>query len=155
MAYAYIGIQAYKLGIGIYKMIHADIFKSLGDETRLRIVNLLLACDSLCVCEMVDTLKIPQYQISKHLMILKNSGVVDVRRRGTWSYYCLKRDGGLNKMLFSFLKKFLNSEDLEKDKSNLEFRLLIREEGKCVVGFVAQKELSRMIDNKRRILLKT
>lgn len=136
-------------------MIQADIFKSLGDETRLRIVNLLLSCDSLCVCEMVDTLKIPQYQISKHLMILKNSGVVDVRREGTWSYYFLKKDGALNKMLFSFLKKFLNSEDLEKDKSNLKFRLLIREEGKCVVGFVAQKELSRMIDNKRRILLKT
>jgi ArsR family transcriptional regulator len=136
-------------------MIQADIFKSLGDETRLRIVNLLLACDSLCVCEMVDSLKVPQYQISKHLMILKNSGVVDVRREGTWSYYFLKKDGVLSRMLLSFLKQFLKSEDLEKDKTNLKLRLLLREEGRCVVGFVAQKKLSRMIDNKRRILLKT
>ena len=54
-----------------------EIFKALGDETRLRLVNLFLQTDEdLCVCEMVDALELPQYQISKHLTILKNAGLL-------------------------------------------------------------------------------
>jgi ArsR family transcriptional regulator len=70
-----------------------EIFKALGDETRLRLINLLLHTDEeVCVCEMVDTLQLPQYQISKHLTILKNAAILQANRKGTWVYYRLDHE---------------------------------------------------------------
>ena len=39
---------------------------------------------SLCVCEIVDALKLPQYQVSKSLAMLRRAGLVDLDRNGTW-----------------------------------------------------------------------
>ncbi|MEX2189447.1 MAG: metalloregulator ArsR/SmtB family transcription factor [Bacteroidota bacterium] len=129
----------------------SSIFKALSDETRLRILHLFLVNkDPLCVCEIVDALKVPQYQASKHLLILKNAGLVDVKKRGTWAYHSLRTNESKNSLLFSFLKSFLGSDSFEEDKRNLESRLLLREEGKCVVGFVPISTLTRLIKTKRR-----
>ncbi len=129
--------------------LESDVFKALADETRLRILNLLLmAKEPLCVCEMVDALKAPQYQVSKHLLILKNVGLVDVEKDGTWGYYSLATDEPRNKKLNVFLKNYLASQVFEQDRKNLEFRLLLREENRCVVGFVSESELTRLIKAK-------
>ena len=122
--------------------LESEIFKALGDETRLRILNLFIAVKgSLCVCEMVDALKLPQYQISKHLVVLKHVGLLDVERKGTWAHYSLKKDAGQNKILFRFLREFCMGQVFQQDRKNLESRLSLREEGQCVVGFVSEKEL--------------
>ena len=62
------------------------IFKALSDETRLRIYLLLLRRE-LCVCEIVDILNIEQSRVSHCLRILKEAGLVNSRREGTWIIY--------------------------------------------------------------------
>jgi len=126
-----------------------DIFKALGDETRLRLVNLFLQTDEdLCVCEMVDTLGLPQYQISKHLTILKNAGLLQANRAGTWVYYRLDREESpLLHDLFNVLSRHLGHV-FAADAGKLTQRLALREAGKCVVGFVPEEELKKLIKHK-------
>ena len=64
------------------------LFRSLGDETRLRIVALLVHGE-LCVCHLERALELNQSTASRHLAILRAAGVVDCRRAGTWVYYRL------------------------------------------------------------------
>jgi ArsR family transcriptional regulator, arsenate/arsenite/antimonite-responsive transcriptional repressor len=64
------------------------LFRALGDETRLRIVA-LLSHGELCVCHIETALDLNQSTASRHLGILRTSGVVDCRRDGTWVYYRL------------------------------------------------------------------
>ena len=64
------------------------LFKALGDATRLRILGLLLSGE-VCVCDIHETLKIPQPKASRHLAYLRRAGLVDTRREGLWIHYRL------------------------------------------------------------------
>src|SRR3954453_2103286 len=64
------------------------VFKALADATRLRIVGLLLSSE-VCVCDIHETLKIPQPKASRHLAYLRRSGLVETRREGLWIHYRL------------------------------------------------------------------
>ena len=66
------------------------LFKALADETRLRILGLLLTGE-VCVCDIHESLKIPQSKASRHLAYLRRSGLVDTRRSGLWIHYRLGR----------------------------------------------------------------
>lgn len=70
----------------------AGILSALGDETRLKMVMLLARHEALCVCELQQAFDLGQPTISHHLKILREAGLVDVTRRGTWAYYALRRD---------------------------------------------------------------
>src|SRR2546423_8416940 len=64
------------------------VFKALADATRLRILGLLLTGE-VCVCDIHESLKIPQPKASRHLAYLRRTGLVDTRRQGLWIYYRL------------------------------------------------------------------
>ena len=64
------------------------VFKALADATRLRILGLLLTGE-VCVCDIHESLKIPQPKASRHLAYLRRSGLVDTRREGLWIHYRL------------------------------------------------------------------
>ncbi len=64
------------------------LFKALSDETRLRIVTLLKE-DELCVCDIAETLKMSQPNISFHLGMLKEAGLIKDRKNGRWIHYSL------------------------------------------------------------------
>ena len=64
------------------------LFKALADATRLRILGLLLAGE-VCVCDIHESLKIPQSKASRHLAYLRRSGLVETRRQGLWIHYRL------------------------------------------------------------------
>jgi ArsR family transcriptional regulator, arsenate/arsenite/antimonite-responsive transcriptional repressor len=64
------------------------LFKALADATRLRILGLLLAGE-VCVCDIHESLKIPQSKASRHLAYLRRSGLVATRRDGLWIHYRL------------------------------------------------------------------
>ncbi len=66
-------------------------FKALGDPTRLAIVNQLAASEECCVCNL-EPLGLSQPTISHHLKILREAGLVESTRRGTWAYYRLVPD---------------------------------------------------------------
>lgn len=65
------------------------LFQALGDATRLRILGLLLAGE-VCVCDIHDSLKIPQSKASRHLAYLRRAGLVAARREGQWMHYRLE-----------------------------------------------------------------
>jgi ArsR family transcriptional regulator, arsenate/arsenite/antimonite-responsive transcriptional repressor len=67
-----------------------QIFKALADSTRLRILRLLMAGE-VCVCDIHDTLKIPQAKASRHLAYLRRAGLVTTRREGLWVHYRLSK----------------------------------------------------------------
>jgi ArsR family transcriptional regulator, arsenate/arsenite/antimonite-responsive transcriptional repressor len=64
------------------------LFKALADATRLRILGLLLAGE-VCVCDIHESLKIPQSRASRHLAYLRRAGLVATRREGLWVHYRL------------------------------------------------------------------
>ncbi|MEE2023230.1 metalloregulator ArsR/SmtB family transcription factor [Alkalimonas mucilaginosa] len=70
--------------------MHAlQLFKALSDDTRLRIVLLILQEQELCVCELTCALDLPQPKISRHLALLRQMELLTDRRQGQWVYYRL------------------------------------------------------------------
>jgi ArsR family transcriptional regulator len=89
----------------------AKIFKALADETRLRILALLIEGE-LCVCEIMAALEMPQSTISRHLAYLRNSGWVQDRRQGVWMYYRLSSgDHALIREMLPLLARHLTNGD--------------------------------------------
>ena len=114
-----------------------EVFKALADETRLRILKLLLEVEEgACVCELVDALGLPQYHVSRHLNILKRAGLLEGERSGTWVYYSPVRNAPpLIAGLFSLIKDRLVLETFEEDLKRLRERLKLRIDGVCVIGY--------------------
>ena len=67
---------------------YVEIFKALGDETRLEIV-LMLTKGEMCACKILERFEITQPTLSHHMKILCGCGLVKVRKEGKWSYYSL------------------------------------------------------------------
>jgi ArsR family transcriptional regulator len=67
----------------------ASRFKALADPARVAIVNRLASADEVCVCNLVAALDLAQPTVSHHLKVLREAGLVDSTRRGTWAYYRL------------------------------------------------------------------
>ena len=99
----------------------AKLFKALSDETRLRILRLLLKGE-LCICELMEVLQLPQSNISRHMAYLKNAGLVDDRREAVWVYYSLTEPK--NRVhagqLRCLAECFDDYEDLKRDEARLE-----------------------------------
>jgi ArsR family transcriptional regulator, arsenate/arsenite/antimonite-responsive transcriptional repressor len=70
----------------------ARAFKALADPVRLRLVSLIGAHQGgeVCVCELTEAFDLTQPTISHHLKILRDAGIIDSERRGTWVYYRLE-----------------------------------------------------------------
>lgn len=69
----------------------AEVYKTLGDKTRLRILSLLKQRE-LCVCELTSLLQMTQPGVSQHLKKLKQAGLVKERKTAQWVYYSLRLD---------------------------------------------------------------
>lgn len=96
-----------------------DALKALSDETRLRILNLLYEKE-LCVCDIMETLQISQAKASRHLIYLKNSGLVKDRKHAQWVYYSRFKDDRmmfLDNLVYDSLR---NLELYGKDLENLK-----------------------------------
>jgi DNA-binding transcriptional ArsR family regulator len=138
----------------------ADIMKSLADPTRVRIVALLTdASPGLCVCEIVDALRLPQYQVSRHLAVLRTAGLVAGHRNGTWIMYALRSD--LPAPIASIVRAVGSppgDDVIAEDRRRLRLRLLLRERGVCVVGYDPRRPFREVIplrDVSRRRGVKT
>src|SRR5438045_6652132 len=64
-------------------------FRALADPTRVAIVNRLAATEECCVCDLNGAFDLSQPTISHHLKVLREAGLVESSRRGTWAYYRL------------------------------------------------------------------
>ena len=72
----------------MYELIKAA--KALSDETRLRMLNLLLQREC-CVCEVMQVLNISQTRASRNLSMLYDAGFVKLRKEGLWAYYSIDK----------------------------------------------------------------
>lgn len=68
----------------------APMFKALGDPVRLRMVSMIAAKPELCVCEITPAFDLSSGTISHHLRTLREAGLVDCERRGTFVYYWIR-----------------------------------------------------------------
>lgn len=73
----------------IFECIHA--LKALGEETRIRIVQMLLEKER-SVNEIAETLVITQYNVSKHLRVLREAGLLEIKKEGQQRFYSLAED---------------------------------------------------------------
>jgi ArsR family transcriptional regulator, arsenate/arsenite/antimonite-responsive transcriptional repressor len=62
-------------------------FRALADPTRVAIVNRLAQAEETCVCDLTAVFDLSQPTISHHLKVLRDAGLVESSRRGTWAYY--------------------------------------------------------------------
>lgn len=110
-----------------------NIIKALSDETRLRILKLLLGKKELCVCELETALDIPQPKVSRHLSILKNVELVEDRRNGVWIFYSLpKPQNSFERSVIELIKGALNGSPVAKeDAQRLKKKLSQRHTYKC------------------------
>ncbi|WP_433223133.1 ArsR/SmtB family transcription factor [Dactylosporangium sp. CS-047395] len=67
----------------------APAFKALGDPVRLQLMSMIASADGgeICVCDLTPAFELSGPTISHHLRTLREAGLVDADRRGTWVYY--------------------------------------------------------------------
>lgn len=96
-----------------------EIFKALSEVSRLRILALLID-EELCVCEIEHCLNMTQSNASRHLTILRQSGILDYNKKAQWAYYQVSEDFKKhNKTLWEYLSVELKNlpsyqQDYEK-----------------------------------------
>ncbi len=97
-----------------------QMLKALGDETRIRIVNILRE-GSLCVCEIESILELTQSNASRHLNKLMNAKIVTYYKEAKYVYYKLD-ENTINK--HSFIKELLDNELEKEEKLKYDYNIL-------------------------------
>lgn len=110
-----------------------ELFKSLADETRLRLLVLLQGGNEYCVCDLMNALDMPQSTVSRHLASLKRNGWLQDRRGGVWMYYSLKKeiDAFLQAQLVLLINQLANNSVCRADRQRLEAYLLTKSGDSC------------------------
>ena len=102
-----------------------QVFKELGDESRIRILNLIHKNKEMCISDVEQVLDFTQTKTSRHLIYLKNSGLVNYRRVDNWVYYYLRDEtADLLNQIFGYLEK---DEMLLKDQETYQILYSNRE----------------------------
>ena len=107
--------------------------KALSDETRLRILNLLLEKEC-CVCEVMQALDISQARASRNLTKLYDAGFIKLRKDGLWSLYSIDKDGmgEFTADLVAAIRKALQGNKvIEVDKDRLRQAVRVGPEALC------------------------
>lgn len=88
------------------------VFKALGDETRLKIFN-MLSEGEMCACRLLDDFAISQSTLSYHMKILCDCGLVNGRRDGIWMRYTINTESlGRLQELFNRIKPGRSAVDI-------------------------------------------
>ncbi len=96
-----------------------SIYKSLAEESRLRILNLLRK-GPLCVCHVQEALQMPQSKVSKQLAYLKKHGLLESRRHNNWTIYDISTDSGLFAANLRELESTFSAGQFAEDSKRLE-----------------------------------
>ncbi len=119
----------------IYMEYTTQFFKALGDNTRLRILALLFSGE-LCVCDITETLNLPQSTVSRHLSYLRNAGLVKSCRKQKWMHYRLlsHTDSLVSDVIKSLQQRLPVLETILEDQINLKIYLEEKSEKGCHTG---------------------
>jgi ArsR family transcriptional regulator len=84
----------------------SQIFKACADESRIRILHLIYTNGEMCITDVEKILDFTQAKTSRHLIYLKNSGILSYRRYNHWVFYQIKDEvAEIIKQIFQFLRK--------------------------------------------------
>lgn len=106
----------------VLKLLLAELFKTLGDENRIRILNLLLKGE-LCVCELEVLLGISQSNASRHLNKLKSLGIISSSKNAQWVYYKVDEQFVIQ---YPLLHQFLQEELIKNQKCAVDTQKLVK-----------------------------
>jgi ArsR family transcriptional regulator len=97
-----------------------QLFRALGDPTRLRLLN-LMAEQEVCVCYFTEVIGAPQPKISRHLAYLRKAGIVAARREGKWMHYRLATPSSSHaaSILKSVIDALKQDKELQRDRQRL------------------------------------
>ena len=96
----------------------SQIFKACADESRLHILHLIFTNGEMCISDLEKILDFTQAKTSRHLIYLKNSGILTFRRYNHWVFYQIKDEvAEIIKQIFQFLRK---DQQLQKDQEIYE-----------------------------------
>jgi ArsR family transcriptional regulator len=98
-----------------------NLFKALADRTRLRLIS-LIGDSEVCVCFLVEILKISQPKISRHLAYLRRAQIVAARREGKWMHYRLTEppDEHAARILREVRASLHQHPEFQRDREKLE-----------------------------------
>ncbi len=100
-------LKSFNLGIG------CQIFKALSDESRVRILHLLDRNKEMCISDLEQVLDFTQTKTSRHLIYLKNAGIVSTRKMDQWIFYFINSELiDLTDELLAYMEK---DAQLQKD----------------------------------------
>jgi len=88
---------------------YADMFKTLSDSNRLRILAMINKENEICACKILEQLNITQPTLVYHMKMLIDVGLVSCYKKGTWCIYKLERNQ------FDKLKEFLSDFNFEEE----------------------------------------
>jgi ArsR family transcriptional regulator len=95
-------------------LLGSQIFKACADESRLRILSLIFNNGEMCITDLEKILDFTQAKTSRHLIYLKNAGILSFRRYNHWVLYQIKDEVyEIIKQIFQFLRK---DQQLDKDQ---------------------------------------
>jgi ArsR family transcriptional regulator len=93
------------------------VLKAMSDDTRLFIID-MLSCGEMCACDILEKVNISQSTLSYHMKILSESGLVNVRKDGSWMRYSINNEN--SKLIISFLNDLTNDKVGCVCKTNIE-----------------------------------
>jgi ArsR family transcriptional regulator, arsenate/arsenite/antimonite-responsive transcriptional repressor len=102
----------------------ARFHAALSNEVRVRIVELACAHREICVCELVDELGLSQANVSRHVGILRDAGILQDRKIGTW--ILLRVDEALLRQQFGSLLDEVHQRHVDSADMDAEQRLTER-----------------------------
>lgn len=99
----------------------ASLLRVCSDQTRLRLLNLVISEGEICVNHLVEVLRTSQPKVSRHLACLKRAGLVSDRRDGLWVYYRLAEplDEDSGRLIEYLLSCFAGSPEMQLDAARL------------------------------------
>jgi ArsR family transcriptional regulator, arsenate/arsenite/antimonite-responsive transcriptional repressor len=107
-----------------------NIAKALADGNRMRVVAALMKHEELCVCQIVEMLRLATATVSRHMSILQNAHLVQSRKDGRWVHYRLAEP--FPELLRKWLLESLsNSRKIKTDRTLLEKILSCAPEDLC------------------------
>jgi ArsR family transcriptional regulator, arsenate/arsenite/antimonite-responsive transcriptional repressor len=90
-----------------------QVFKAFSDESRVRILNLLFHNKEMCIADLWTILDFTQTKTSRHLIYLKNSGLLSYRKVDQWTFYFIKDE--VLDMVTQLIKFIEKDPKLQKD----------------------------------------
>ena len=122
----------------------ANVFKALSDESRLRILNLILRSGEICVCDIEAITGFTQTKTSRHLSYLRGVELVDARQQGLWMLYSIaKPQNKEHEQLLECLKSILQLNPVAlKDAKELRTNI---NQGCCTTFSVIKPEIKPVV----------